>query len=368
MESFKVYSIDQNARNQVFYLLKKYTSYRYLHKIYELEKKFVNAFEQQLRHPPLAVQKQSEGEKESHEKEFLYYLNDLDCSEKGLKKLLKTGFRKDAYRKFFEGDIQGQIFGRYGDEHGLVGDIFYQNLGLGEGYAEISNQNHSEYILKLLIASEMIFATSNTLLNGEYYILNQFDKDYRKWNYESLFTYKSWPLCKQIVEPVISCPSYNNDSKDEIKSGEEIEISGIYEPWFNQPVYEKLTQDLNYNPYVGCPNYFLEGATATQYKLEGTDQDYDVKWRLVWEDNRYLDGNISEEEQQYILDVDIQLEEIESKKLEEVSVKGYHLLAGNTVPKTGYWFTLAQENSRQHFRKVSIFPNVKSDWGDVYWQ
>ncbi|OTG85388.1 hypothetical protein B9T31_13035 [Acinetobacter sp. ANC 4558] len=79
----------------------------------------------------------------------------MDCSEKGLKKLLKTDFRKDAYTKFFEGDIQGQIFVRcvcalrYSDEHGLVGDIFYQNMGLGEGYAEIFNQNYSKYILKL---------------------------------------------------------------------------------------------------------------------------------------------------------------------------------------------------------------------------
>jgi len=32
----------------------------------------------------------------------------------------------------------------------------------------------------------MIFATSNTLLNGDYYILNQFGKDYRKWSYASL--------------------------------------------------------------------------------------------------------------------------------------------------------------------------------------
>ena len=364
-----MYNIDQNIRNEVFYLLKKYTSYRFLKTSFQLNNEFVNAFEKQLRHPPLAVQKQSEGEQECHEQEFLNYLYIMSKKEDGFIQLFKSSDKKNVYDLVAPGGFMGQIFGRYGDEHGLVDDIFYQNLGLGQKYPNLfSHHDHSKYILKTLIASEITGLAIQTLYDITYNFPNEFDKDYKKWNYESLFTYKSWPLCKQIVEPVISCPSYNNDSKDEIKSGEEIEISGIYEPWFNQPVYEKLTEDHMYNSYVGCPNYFLEGATATQYKLEGTDQDYDVKWRLIWEDNRYLDGNISEEEQQYILDVDIQLEEIESKKLEEVSVKGYQLLAGSKVPKSGYWFTLAQENSRQHFRKGNIFSNVKSDWGDVYWQ
>ncbi|AMW78308.1 hypothetical protein AMD27_05055 [Acinetobacter sp. TGL-Y2] len=37
-------------------------------------------------------------------------------------------------------------------------------------------------------------------------------------------------------------------------------------------------------------------------------------------------------------------------------------------PQQGYWFTVAQENSRQYFKQGDIFPHLKSDWGDVYWQ
>lgn len=36
--------------------------------------------------------------------------------------------------------------------------------------------------------------------------------------------------------------------------------------------------------------------------------------------------------------------------------------------KQGCWFTVAQENSRQYFKQGDILPNLKSDWGDVYWQ
>ena len=42
--------------------------------------------------------------------------------------------------------------------------------------------------------------------------------------------------------------------------------------------------------------------------------------------------------------------------------------AGEKCPQTGYWFTVAKENSRQYFKEGEILPDIKSDWGDVYWQ
>lgn len=42
--------------------------------------------------------------------------------------------------------------------------------------------------------------------------------------------------------------------------------------------------------------------------------------------------------------------------------------AGEKCPQQGYWFTVAKENSRQYFKQGDIFPNVQSDWGEVYWQ
>ncbi|MEN8368173.1 type VI immunity family protein [Acinetobacter bereziniae] len=42
--------------------------------------------------------------------------------------------------------------------------------------------------------------------------------------------------------------------------------------------------------------------------------------------------------------------------------------AGEKCPQTGYWFTVAKENSRQYFKEGEILPDIQSDWGDVYWQ
>ncbi|WP_179999198.1 Imm72 family immunity protein [Acinetobacter sp. YH12239] len=361
-----MYTIDRKERDQTFYLIKKYSSYQYLYHIYKLKKEFVDAFEQQLRQPPPSVQDQTIGVHEYHEKEFLYYLYVINNSEKGLDLLLKTESKKDAYDLIFEGSIYGNIFGRYGDEHGLVDDVFYQNLGLGRYYGDLDgNHDHTKYILKLLLASAMTFCVSNTLYAGEY-VIHKEDRIYDKWSYESLFSKPNWPPCKQIVEPISPCPDYNENATDQIHTGEEIQISGIYEPWFEKPVYQKLTNDPEYNVYVGCPNYFLEGSEATQYKLEGTDDWYDVKWRLIWEDNRYIDGTIPEEEKNYIFDI----ENIgkQSNQPETESTEKLSMAAGQVSPKAGYWYTTAKLNSRQYFKKGDIFPDFESDWGEVYWQ
>nr|WP_308463369.1 hypothetical protein [Acinetobacter junii] len=43
--------------------------------------------------------------------------------------------------------------------------------------------------------------------------------------------------------------------------------------------------------------------------------------------------------------------------------------AGQVCPKSGYWFTVAQENSRQYFKQGEVLPEIKNqDWGEVYWQ
>ncbi|KAF1026841.1 MAG: hypothetical protein GAK29_01036 [Acinetobacter bereziniae] len=42
--------------------------------------------------------------------------------------------------------------------------------------------------------------------------------------------------------------------------------------------------------------------------------------------------------------------------------------AGEKCPQSGYWFTVAQENSRRYFEQGELLPDIKSDWGNVYWQ
>ena len=43
--------------------------------------------------------------------------------------------------------------------------------------------------------------------------------------------------------------------------------------------------------------------------------------------------------------------------------------AGERCPKSGYWLSVAEENSRQYFKQGEVLPMLaQADWGEVYWQ
>ncbi|MFJ1520286.1 hypothetical protein ACG59Z_10425 [Acinetobacter sp. ABJ_C1_1] len=41
--------------------------------------------------------------------------------------------------------------------------------------------------------------------------------------------------------------------------------------------------------------------------------------------------------------------------------------ANEKCPKTGYWYTVAKPNSRAYFKQGDAFPQLVTDWGEVYW-
>jgi Immunity protein 72 len=69
-----------------------------------------------------------------------------------------------------------------------------------------------------------------------------------------------------------------------VRTDEEVPVFGIYEPQVKD----------------GCMNYLLAGFPATSYRVGGSyDNIQPVTWKLIWEDTRYLDGDVSNEEDLY---------------------------------------------------------------------
>jgi len=72
-----------------------------------------------------------------------------------------------------------------------------------------------------------------------------------------------------------------------VRTNEPIPVFGIYEPQIKD----------------GCMNYLLAGAPAPSMELTNgkdyTGQQTSVAWRLIWEDTRYLDGIIHDDEALY---------------------------------------------------------------------
>lgn len=362
--------INQNKRDQAIHLIKKYTSVTLLEYSYNLKQIFLNQFEQLLRHPSVSLlSSKNYGIKQlQYESEYINFLQATVAYEDKINQLKKNNFKNEAYMYRNPFTFKDRLFGRYADENSLFEDEFYQILGLGsESSGNIFYENdHTDYVRQVLISEQLNLAQNLTLYDFEY-VIPRNDKIFKKWNFESLFNNINWPL-QHSFDDVLKLAVIKNDAGHyDVLTGQIVEISGIYEPWFDKPVYQKLTNDPEYNVYVGCPNYFLEGLEATQYKLEGTDDWYDVKWRLIWEDTRYLDGTIPQEEKNYVFDID-NIGKPASEASTTASIEKLNVLAGNVCPKTGYWYTAAKNNSRQYFKQWDTFPDVNTDWGEVYWQ
>lgn len=56
------------------------------------------------------------------------------------------------------------------------------------------------------------------------------------------------------------------------------------------------------------------------------------------------------------------------KRVDAATVGAIRSNAGQTCPRTGYWFTPARENSRAYFEEGQTMPDVGGTWGTTIWQ
>ena len=167
-------------------------------------------------------------------------------------------------------------------------------------------------------------------------------------------------------------------------TGEELAITGIWEPeweiapsvddpspsrvglWNSVGQYASgLLKPLDTSPAKiekGGMSYLLAGTGAAKYKEGELDPEINVTWRLIWADQRYLDGTIPEEENDYLAEA-VQ----EAPRPNHGRLRG---LRNEIVPKTGWWHSIARPNGQalHYFEAGQHFP----DWqftttGEVIW-
>ncbi|WP_370870133.1 Imm72 family immunity protein [Variovorax boronicumulans] len=175
------------------------------------------------------------------------------------------------------------------------------------------------------------------------------DRFFSHWTYESLFQerpsplWPHWPPFRVYPSGLPSCPEKNKSNEGQVISGEAIVLDGIYEPWF-------------FTGGVGCPNYLLKGQTAHQYQPEGSNDLVPVRWRLLWEDRRYIDGTVPAEEAHY---VDIAA---------EISSSEHGVFSGDICPQTGNWRAPRLNNRQEHVEHGQPMPGPASTpTGSVVW-
>jgi hypothetical protein len=70
----------------------------------------------------------------------------------------------------------------------------------------------------------------------------------------------------------------------------------------------------------------------------------------------------------YVELVNGEFEDIEESPAPEPDHERLRIEGGKACPKTGYWFTPAEMNSRRHFKGGEVMPVLGSDYGSVIWQ
>lgn len=334
-------------RQKVFWLLKKfssYTSWKALGDAYaEVSDAFWRALELSDEQDPVLVKGRSEWAKEIIDGKIAF--------DKGLP-LLKQGDRQ-VFRNSSRGFLK-----RASREL-----IFVQKV-TGPDFVHDWMKNKDEVmgaVKKLVstmsgqgVATERDEDEPATLKRWSVLLVNHPTKNYPIHAPEDIATPKKLSLVPLPSDVVVT-------------TGDEIPFDGIYEPeWSTADIggsnwLEKLKSTAGFDaPQAvekGCMNYLVSGAKAPLYKDEEYDKPMPVVWRLIWKDERYLDGVIPEEEADYL------------KPVEEVAPLQLRCEANQPCPKAGYWWTPAKENSRAYFKQGDLMPDFpNSTYGVTIWQ
>lgn len=118
---------------------------------------------------------------------------------------------------------------------------------------------------------------------------------------------------------------------------------------------------------VGTMRYCIRGeATPDDEDLEfgpqaGERSDLFV-WRLLWEDVRYKDGRIPDEESVYLLPGDA------ASTIAPAALEKLRCDSSQPCPRSGWWSTPAGAGARRHFERGDSMPALAGDYGRTIWQ
>jgi hypothetical protein len=307
----------QEDRKKIFWYLKRKTSYTAWKREADAFDRFADIFEKQVREEPLAS---------------------------GPDTLFEPMNWEERYPEI----IQGQVFYEQGLNRLKRGDrsvwlhnsesVFRHALKLANTWRTkiVFNGEHGDNYFPGMHVEDMKLALNS------WYLAHQ-DTGYFAPSHEAS-AYEVFEKGRFDNHPY---PAFLHDVPEPepevlIRSGEEVSIEGIYEPQIKD----------------GCMNYLSAGVPAFTY---GSSGPRPVTWKLIWEDNRYLDGHISNEEALYFPP--------QAKPAEQqaafVSADLITASTGQTCPKDGHWAVMNDLQGKATFKKGDKMPQHQGR--DVVW-
>jgi Immunity protein 72/Immunity protein 71 len=317
----------EEDRKKIFWYLKLKTSYTAWKREADAFDRFADIYEKQVREEP-HVPGYMEGT--DWEPFFPEILKGQVLYEKALARL-KTG------------DRSVWLY----NELGLMGDAltiassWHVKMVNDEQYAHGKDMGHSlggKYVLDMVKAMEEWFtcASSTGYLQPWFEDIGTPDTYYKE-------KFDAYP---DIGREAVIFPPYLPDVPEPevevlVRTGEEVPVFGIYEPQIKD----------------GCMNYLHGGTKARPYDMA---QQRPVAWRLIWEDDRYLDGHIPSEEELYFPPQ-------AKAKAPDTPVTSNLISAstGQICPKSGNWAVMNDLQGKATLSKGDKMPHHQGR--DVVW-
>jgi hypothetical protein len=331
-------SSTREFRDRAFYLIKKYTSATLLTRAIDLYGEFLYDFERATT-AEKNLSSSIPGQAVDYSDDLIAWLKYLEPMEYARPLLTQPNKRREAFDALKRGvHFLNFIWGRRYQESmaGEPGNLLY-NMG----YRWSPSESVDIFAKAALAADLFSLGLTTTNKAARLYLLNPREtldaRTVMRWTYDSMF-FDSVPF--NGVPPIIfpthlpSCPPKNENNEGQVWTGQAIPVTGIWEPW---PV----------DPGAGarCPNYYFSGDMASQYQMEGTDTFEDVRWRLIWKDDRYVNGEIPAEEADYFGSQPTRI----AAPVKRVSYPG------ETCPQSGKWYS-NHLNKTMHLQAGDVMP------------
>jgi len=274
-------------RKQIFHYLKRISSYTAWHRISTYYRDWVEAMGQCV---VVASERGIEGSSGIKESHYVEAIQGLAHFEEGLQRLLggdKRIFKFDANGEFAMANRPLEHWSTY-----LIRMFeWHEHPSLNDDNTPGWSHYHNSFEALASAWGECAIILEARRLDAPAPLV------YNHWLKDYLSSFQLPHDFPDVPEPEQSVL---------IPTGKSIPCSGIWEPVDvpKAPVFSLFRQqDPPKGPFppIGCMNYLHGGSPAPQAKQKfGNDRiDVDVTWRLLWWDDRYRDGTIPREEQEY---------------------------------------------------------------------
>ena len=313
-------------RKQIFYSLKRWTSYTAWKRILDFYQAWADVAEESLREASALGLEEKTGIHESTLVLILKGLADIDEAVTRLKQGDKRIFKYASYSELAQAfrplDHETEMLWRLAE--GEIG-INYEATPLWDRYARAVTQLTEAWSECSLNAIQPNFdgaveTVASTLFN-----------DYLKAQLSRMVFPDPLPAVPDPIDSLF------------VRTGRVIEYSGIWEPIdAPAPKIISLFRPSSLKgpfPVVGTMAYLHGGTAAPNMASEGTrGKGEPTTWRMLWRDDRYEDGAISEEEKHYVFLQPAQIEEAKALTRSQPSAASLIVAeSGEGAPVAGRW-------------------------------